>query len=95
MAKDLKEVAIVEQPPRMEGRLMFMILAPTPKVAQKARELVRQAAVAAKRTPPPGEKPAGEKPAGKQAPAEAAAAGEKQGEAQPDAKPADTQSATP
>ncbi|MCP3136279.1 translation initiation factor IF-3 [Pyxidicoccus xibeiensis] len=56
VAKDLKEVAIVEQPPRMEGRLMFMILAPTPKVAQKARELVRQAAVAAKRTAPPGEK---------------------------------------
>ncbi len=81
VAKDLKDVAIVEQAPRMEGRLMFMILAPTPKVAQKARELVRQAAVAAKRTPPPGEKPAGEKPAGKQAPAEAPA-GEKQGEAQ-------------
>jgi translation initiation factor IF-3 len=41
VAKDLKDVAVVEQPPRMEGRLMFMILAPTPKVAQKARELVR------------------------------------------------------
>ena len=63
VAKDLKEVAIVEQPPRMEGRLMFMILAPTPKVAQKARELVRQAAVAAKRTPPPAEKAAAEKAA--------------------------------
>ncbi len=44
VAKDLKDVAVVEQPPRMEGRQMFMILAPTPKVAQRARELARQAA---------------------------------------------------
>ncbi|MCY1017417.1 translation initiation factor IF-3 [Pyxidicoccus sp. MSG2] len=99
VAKDLKEVAIVEQPPRMEGRLMFMILAPTPKVAQKARELVRQAAVAAKREKPAGEKaagekPAGEKPAGKPAVA-AAPAGETQGEQPQEAKPADTQPATP
>ncbi|WP_286191282.1 translation initiation factor IF-3 [Comamonas sp. JC664] len=64
VAKDLKDVAIVEQMPRMEGRLMFMILAPTPKVAQKARELVRQAATAAKRTPPPGAPAAAGKPAG-------------------------------
>ncbi|MDC0711113.1 translation initiation factor IF-3 [Stigmatella sp. ncwal1] len=49
VAQDLKDVAVVEQPPRMEGRLMFMILAPTPKVAQRARELVKQAAVTAKR----------------------------------------------
>jgi translation initiation factor IF-3 len=76
VAKDLKEVAIVEQPPRMEGRLMFMILAPTPKVAQKARELVRQAAVAAKRTPPPAEKAAAEKAAAEKAAIDKAA-GEK------------------
>jgi translation initiation factor IF-3 len=44
VAKDLKDIAVVEQTPRMEGRLMFMILAPTPKVAQKAREAARQAA---------------------------------------------------
>nr|WP_275663343.1 translation initiation factor IF-3 [Corallococcus macrosporus] len=62
VAKDLKDVAVVEQMPRMEGRLMFMILAPTPKVAQKARELVRQAAASVKRTPPPGAPGAG-KPA--------------------------------
>jgi translation initiation factor IF-3 len=49
VAKDLKDIAVVEQAPRMEGRLMFMILAPTPKVAQKARELARQAAGGAKR----------------------------------------------
>jgi translation initiation factor IF-3 len=46
--KDLQDVAVVEQPPRMEGRLMFMILAPTAKVAQKAREQARQAALGAK-----------------------------------------------
>ena len=39
VVKDLKEVAVVEQTPRMEGRQMFMILAPNPKVAQRAREL--------------------------------------------------------
>ncbi|WP_093515488.1 translation initiation factor IF-3 [Stigmatella erecta] len=44
--KDLKEVAVVEQAPRMEGRQMFMILAPNPKVAQRARDLARQQAEA-------------------------------------------------
>ncbi|MDY7231014.1 translation initiation factor IF-3 [Hyalangium rubrum] len=50
VVKDLKDVAVVEQPPRMEGRLMFMILAPTPKVAQRARELAKQAAASAKKS---------------------------------------------
>jgi translation initiation factor IF-3 len=45
--KDLKEVAVVEQAPRMEGRQMFMILSPNPKVAQRAREQARQQAEAA------------------------------------------------
>jgi translation initiation factor IF-3 len=45
--KDLKDVAVVEQMPRMEGRQMFMIIAPNPKVAQRARDLARQAAAAA------------------------------------------------
>ncbi len=53
VANDLKDVAVVEMPPRMEGRMMFMILAPTPKVAQRARELVKQAAANAKKAPPP------------------------------------------
>ncbi|MBN9685574.1 MULTISPECIES: translation initiation factor IF-3 [unclassified Corallococcus] len=47
VVKDLKEIAVVEQNPRMEGRQMFMILAPNPKVAQRARELARQAVEAA------------------------------------------------
>ncbi|RKG79610.1 MAG: translation initiation factor IF-3 [Myxococcaceae bacterium] len=54
--KDLKDVAVAEQMPRMEGRQMFMILAPTPKVAQKARELARQAAAAARKASPPSQK---------------------------------------
>ena len=46
VANDLKDVGVVEQPPRMEGRLMFMIIAPTAKIAQRAREQARQAAQA-------------------------------------------------
>jgi translation initiation factor IF-3 len=60
--KDLQDIAVVEQPPRMEGRLMYMILAPNPKVAQRARELARQAAEGSKRTQ------AAEKPAAPSAP---------------------------
>jgi translation initiation factor IF-3 len=44
--QDVKDVGVVEQAPRMEGRQMFMILAPHPKVAQKARDLARQQALA-------------------------------------------------
>ncbi|QRK14021.1 translation initiation factor IF-3 [Archangium violaceum] len=47
--KDLKDVAVVEQMPRMEGRQMFMIIAPNPKVAARARELARQQAAAAEK----------------------------------------------
>lgn len=43
IVKDTKEIAVVEQPPRMEGRQMFMIIGPNPKVAQRARDLQRQA----------------------------------------------------
>ena len=74
VAKDLKEVAVVEQAPRMEGRLMFMILAPTPKVAQKAREQARQAALNAKQRSH-GDKDHDDKEQGdKEQPATAAAA---------------------
>ncbi|WNG52587.1 translation initiation factor IF-3 [Archangium minus] len=47
--KDLKDVAVVEQMPRMEGRQMFMIIAPNPKVAARAREIARQQAAAAEK----------------------------------------------
>jgi translation initiation factor IF-3 len=49
VVKDLKDVAVVEQTPRMEGRQMFMIIAPNPKVAARARELARQQAAAAEK----------------------------------------------
>ena len=60
--KDVKEVGVVEQNPRMEGRQMFMILAPNPKVAARAREIARQTAAAAAASK--GEKPEGEKEEG-------------------------------
>jgi translation initiation factor IF-3 len=61
--KDLKDVAVVEQAPRMEGRQMFMILAPNPKVAQRARDQARQQAeAAAKAEAAAGKKPAGGNP---------------------------------
>jgi translation initiation factor IF-3 len=63
--KDLKDVAVVEQMPRMEGRQMFMILAPNPKVAQRARDQARQQAeAAAKAEAAAGKKQEGAKPAG-------------------------------
>jgi len=46
VVKDVKEIGVVEQAPRMEGRQMYMILAPNPKVAQRARDLARQQALA-------------------------------------------------
>ncbi|WP_075335893.1 translation initiation factor IF-3 [Archangium gephyra] len=83
VANDLKDVAVVEMPPRMEGRLMFMILAPTPKVAQKARELVRQAAASAKKSPPPAAPGAGKSAAANAAAAPEEASAEGSQEAAP------------
>ncbi|MFY0567261.1 translation initiation factor IF-3 [Archangium lansingense] len=59
VTKDLKDVAVVEQVPRMEGRQMFMIIAPNPKVAARAREMARQQAAAAEKSDKPegGKKP--------------------------------------
>lgn len=44
VVKDVKDIGVVEQMPRMEGRQMFMILAPSPKILQRAREQARQSA---------------------------------------------------
>ncbi len=44
--KDTKDIAVVETAPRMEGRQMFMIISPNSKVAQKARDMHRQQAIA-------------------------------------------------
>jgi translation initiation factor IF-3 len=52
---DLKETAVIESAPRMEGRQMFMILAPNPRMlqAQRARAAAQPAAA-----PPPAAPPA-------------------------------------
>jgi translation initiation factor IF-3 len=76
---DVKDIAVVETPPRMEGRQMFMILAPNAKVAQKAREAQRQQALALEREKEKekhhgaGGKPAGAPPSRPSAPRGAAA----------------------
>jgi translation initiation factor IF-3 len=36
--EDTREVAVIESAPRMEGRQMFMILAPNPKMLQRQRD---------------------------------------------------------
>lgn len=41
--KDTKDIAVVDQQVRLEGKTMFIILGPNPKVAQRARDLHRQA----------------------------------------------------
>ncbi len=43
VVNDLKDVAVVEQPPRMEGKALFMIIGPNSKTAQKARDAQRLA----------------------------------------------------
>jgi translation initiation factor IF-3 len=52
---DLKEVAVIEASARMEGRQMFMILAPNPRMLQSQRDKAKAAAAAAAAgtTPPP------------------------------------------
>ncbi len=58
--EDLKDVAVIEAAPRMEGRQMFMILAPNPKMLQaqrsRAESAARNAKLAAESagTPAPG-----------------------------------------
>jgi len=45
--EDVKEVAVIESAPRMEGRQMFMILAPNPKMLQRQRDQAKSAAAMA------------------------------------------------
>jgi translation initiation factor IF-3 len=44
--EDLRDVAIIESAPRMEGRQMFMILAPNPRMLQAQRDRAKAAAAA-------------------------------------------------
>jgi translation initiation factor IF-3 len=43
IGNELKEIAIIEQSPRLEGRLLFMILAPNPRWVQQQRALHEKA----------------------------------------------------
>lgn len=47
--KDTKDIAVVDQQVRLEGKTMFIILGPNPKVAQRARDLHRQAVLEAEK----------------------------------------------
>ena len=58
ISQDLKDIAVVEQSPRLEGRLLFMILAPNPRWLQSQRAKAPQAAAAQR--PPPPRPPAGQ-----------------------------------
>ncbi len=55
IAQDLKDIALVEQSPRLEGRLLFMILAPNPRWLQSQRAKAPSAAASQR---PPQARPA-------------------------------------
>jgi translation initiation factor IF-3 len=48
-----REYAVIESAPRMEGRQLFMILAPNPKMLQRLRAQAQSKAGAAASAPPP------------------------------------------
>jgi len=54
--EDLRDVAVIESAPRIEGRQMFMILAPNPRMLQAQRDRAKnaQAAAAAAGSAAPG-----------------------------------------
>lgn len=65
MGQDLLELAILERPPRMEGRFMHMILAPRESVVVAAAERAAADRAAAEKPAPdavPAEKPADSRP---------------------------------
>jgi translation initiation factor IF-3 len=78
--EDLRDVAVIESAPRMEGRQMFMILAPNPKMLQsqrdraKAQEAKAGAAAAPGAPAPAGAAVSAPAPAPEAAPAPAPAA---------------------
>ena len=53
--EDLRDVAVIESAPRFEGRQMFMILAPNPRMLQAQRDRAKaEAEKAAKAASPAG-----------------------------------------
>ena len=59
--EDLRDVAVIEAAPRMEGRQLFMILAPNPRMLQAQRDRAKAAQAAG--APAPGAPPAPGTPA--------------------------------
>ena len=81
IVNELKEVAVIEATARMEGRQMFMILAPNPRMMQSQRDKAKSAAAAAAATAAPAAAaPAAAAPA-EATPAPAAGANETDGAA--------------
>ncbi len=74
IAQDLKDIAIVEQSPRMEGRLLFMILSANPRWLQSQRAKAASAPAAQAPRPPRPPQSAGQPPAQAAQPPPAAAA---------------------
>ncbi len=60
--EDMKEVAVIEAAPRMEGRQMFMILAPNPKMLQRQRDQAKARAESAGAHGAPGQPGASPQP---------------------------------
>ena len=63
ITNELKEVAVIEASARMEGRQMFMILAPNPRMMQSQRDKAKSAAAAAATAAPRGSAAAAAAPA--------------------------------
>jgi len=74
IAQDLKDIAVVEQSPRMEGRLLFMILAANPRWLQSQRAKAASAPASQGPRPPRPPQPTGQPPAQAAQPPPAAAA---------------------
>ncbi len=71
--EDLRDVAVIEATPRVEGRQMFMILAPNPRMLQAQRDRARAAGGPGGRQPAPPPSGAPAAPSAPEAPAPAAA----------------------
>jgi translation initiation factor IF-3 len=63
LAEDLREIALIENEPKLEGRNMFMLIAPTKKELPKAAKHADEAETAEAAVEVVAEKPAAKKPA--------------------------------
>jgi len=85
---ELKDIAVVAQPSRLEGRLLFMILAPNPRFLQQQRQ---QQQAPARPAPPPGPRPGAPPPQARPQPAAPRPATAGNGAARPAASSSTTQ----